>query len=399
MGGTTRWGLIAKVAWPLVALAVFAGLQTWRIGVRDEILRDVRVGTPHVIDPGIVSELHTWVLRASLGETQYTRGVDAVRHVHEERPLVVAGNVAAACVVGVGGWWGGVLLAAVASKLVRLKYPISWRLRVRAAGTAMGMIGGWGLLVGAAAGAAGWWIGFDRTGTSRKMLDGLFPTWIQAGSMVVGWVGVMACLATGCFGEAVERAASSARCRLCGYSREGIASERCPECGTALAPGREHVNAAYQRRVGRRVVWLGVVAFAVGAAAVVAVVADSRVRRWVRLRPVESIADHVHIGSLRSGTELRWSSCIYGTVTINAAREVPSPTGPDRWIVRWRFESSSPELRGDASGTRELTFDFGENRRPAAVALHEFPFGSVSFVVVAANLDYLHLQAPGLIAR
>lgn len=147
-----------------------------------------------------------------------------------------------------------------------------------------------------------WYVGFDRTGGSRSLMDGFVPSATQVALSVAIWaVGGAALAAYVHYGPAHRSFRSpradgrSRRCASCGYDLSGSYADLCSECATETTPAP---SPTFKFHHGLRLAAITAIVLAVPTASIAVnglptpigerlPPTGERLRRWTMLRPIE----------------------------------------------------------------------------------------------------------------
>lgn len=366
--------------WPAAALGIFAGLQIWRIGILD-CLRRTRPPPP-----SLYTELSAWSAYAQVAEPDVYaafRPLQAVWEVRKDHPDVLVDMTAWGIALAVAGWPVALaFLTAASFAHRRLPRSMTLRYRLRTAFAALAMGTPWGIPFGVVVGAVVWFIGFDRNGTGRPMIDALAPTPVQACAILLAWSAFIAI--AGVF--LLYRAATldGPACLRCGYPRAGLSAERCPECGRPFdeAEPAPPTARACHATVAR---WTLILAFAVAAIGTITAVVHPAARDWIRLRAGRAERRTLEVGLVTFSPDTlqtRRFKCIYGTITLRADEEPGGGGSGALWTIAWMFTPNAHSPLPAASGTITVS---SRPKPPADFSrtYRRFPFGELCFYQVS----------------
>ncbi|HRJ49496.1 MAG TPA: hypothetical protein PKU91_03115, partial [Phycisphaerales bacterium] len=306
--------LYSVIASPLLFAVVFASAQGSRWGVFRSLYQGLITNDGPRLGPVRTAELEGWYYRSESLLTNQGHALPG----GVERAMTHLGPVWFPEPLAFMGFEAGIPLApflAAAAGLV-IAYLITMiivHLACRSAGRsdrphpaiiADAISRGWVgqvVLAGMVAFAV-WYIGFDRTGGSRSLMDGFVPSAAQVAFSVAIWaVGGAALAAYVHYGPAHKSFRSPhtdgrpGRCASCGYDLSGCDADRCSECAAESAPPPSPV---FKFAHGLCLTAVSVLVLAVPTASMAInglptpigerlPPTRERLLRWVMLRPIE----------------------------------------------------------------------------------------------------------------
>lgn len=324
------------------------------------------------------------------------RVLPELRRLRTERPTMFAAGVAVAAGTILAAGIAFSLLGLLSTRRTRwLPYEVTRSARATIATRAIIAAWPWSAALGILVGAAVWYVGFDRAGASRTLVEGVVPTLTQAAAVVAVW-STLSTLNTAPFLRSAAAAivgpslADAQLCINCRYPVRGHASGTCPECGATIhtpdLPMPRRCHAITARRAATAIAALGLTAL-------IAAASHRSAHAWLRLRPPHA-GGYLVLGNLSpSGPTLQLEG-VYGRLMLDADHhQAASPSHDGTWLVRWTFTPDARSAAAPKSGSLTIPDRVDPTGRALTFHVQPFPFGEFAFWTYPANPQFLGVGA------